>query len=54
MPIAFCPGAIDTAWTDKETGLMDAGMEETTVIAALMGRCGIPEKISTPKQLDRE
>ncbi len=42
----FCPGAIDTAWTRKETGPMDAEMEEMTVSAALMGRRGTPEEMA--------
>jgi NAD(P)-dependent dehydrogenase (short-subunit alcohol dehydrogenase family) len=42
----FCPGAIDTAWTHKETGPMDAQMEETTVMAAPMGRRGTPEEMA--------
>jgi len=42
----FCPGAIDTAWTHKETGPMDAEMEETTVMAAPMGRRGTPEEMA--------
>lgn len=42
----FCPGAIDTAWTHKETGPMDAEMEEMTVMAALMGRRGTPEEMA--------
>ncbi|HEY9726128.1 MAG TPA: SDR family oxidoreductase [Chroococcales cyanobacterium] len=42
----FCPGAIDTAWTHKETGPMDAEMEEMTVMAAPMGRRGTPEEMA--------
>lgn len=42
----FCPGAIDTAWTHKETGPMDSAMEEMTVTAAPMGRRGTPEEIA--------
>ncbi|HEY9634095.1 MAG TPA: SDR family oxidoreductase [Coleofasciculaceae cyanobacterium] len=42
----FCPGAIDTAWTHKETGPMDAEMEEITVMAAPMGRRGTPEEMA--------
>lgn len=42
----YCPGAIDTAWTHKETGPMDAQMEEITVMAAPMGRRGTPEEIA--------
>ncbi|MEQ8998662.1 MAG: SDR family NAD(P)-dependent oxidoreductase [Coleofasciculus sp. B1-GNL1-01] len=42
----YCPGAIDTAWTHKETGPMDAQMEETLVMAAPMARRGTPEEIA--------
>ncbi|HEY9893148.1 MAG TPA: SDR family oxidoreductase [Candidatus Sericytochromatia bacterium] len=42
----FCPGPIDTAWTHKETGPMDAEMEETTVMATPMGRRGTPEEMA--------
>jgi NAD(P)-dependent dehydrogenase (short-subunit alcohol dehydrogenase family) len=42
----FCPGAIDTAWTRKETGPMDAEMEEQIVMAAPMGRRGTPEEMA--------
>jgi len=42
----FCPGPIDTAWTHKETGPMDAKMEETTVMATPMGRRGTPEEMA--------
>ena len=42
----FCPGPIDTAWTHKEIGPMDAEMEETTVMATPMGRRGTPEEMA--------
>jgi len=42
----FCPGAIDTAWTHKETGPMDAEMEEMTIMATPMGRRGTPEEMA--------
>ena len=42
----FCPGAIDTAWTHKETGPMDSEMEEMLVTAAPMGRRGTPEEMA--------
>ncbi len=42
----FCPGAIDTAWTHKETGPMDAEMEEMLVTATPMGRRGTPEEMA--------
>lgn len=42
----FCPGAIDTAWTHKETGPMDAQMEEMLVMATPMARRGTPEEMA--------
>lgn len=42
----YCPGAIDTAWTHKETGPMDAEMEKMLVNAAPMARRGTPEEIA--------
>ncbi len=42
----FCPGAIDTAWTHKETGPMDAEMEQMLVAATPMGRRGTPEEMA--------
>jgi NAD(P)-dependent dehydrogenase (short-subunit alcohol dehydrogenase family) len=42
----FCPGAIDTAWTHKETGPMDAEMEEMLVMATPMARRGTPEEMA--------
>lgn len=42
----FCPGAIDTAWTRKETGPMDAEMEEMLVMATPMARRGTPEEMA--------
>lgn len=41
-----CPGPIDTAWTHKETGPMDAKMEQNLVAATPMGRRGTPEEIA--------
>ncbi len=41
-----CPGAIDTAWTHKETGPMDKKMETMLVEAAPMGRRGTPEEMA--------
>jgi NAD(P)-dependent dehydrogenase (short-subunit alcohol dehydrogenase family) len=41
-----CPGAIDTAWTHKETGPMDQQMEKMLVQAAAMGRRGTPEEMA--------
>ena len=41
-----CPGPIDTAWTHKETGPMNAKVEKTTLAATLMGRRGTPEEMA--------
>ncbi len=41
-----CPGPIDTAWTHKETGPMNAKVEKLTVSATLMGRRGTPEEVA--------
>ena len=41
-----CPGAIDTAWTHKEQGPMDAEMEKSMVAATPMGRRGTTEEIA--------
>ncbi|AFZ33752.1 3-oxoacyl-(acyl-carrier-protein) reductase [Stanieria cyanosphaera PCC 7437] len=42
----YCPGAIDTAWTHKETGPMDAEMEKMLIEATPMARRGTPEEIA--------
>jgi NAD(P)-dependent dehydrogenase (short-subunit alcohol dehydrogenase family) len=42
----FCPGAIDTAWTHKETGPMDAQMEEMLINGTPMARRGTPEEMA--------
>ena len=42
----YCPGAIDTAWTHKETGPMDAQMEEMLINATPLARRGTPEEIA--------
>ena len=42
----FCPGAIDTAWTHKETGPMSAEMEEMLINATPMARRGTPEEMA--------
>ncbi len=42
----FCPGAIDTAWTHKETGPMDAQMEKMLINATPMARRGTPEEMA--------
>lgn len=41
-----CPGAIDTAWTHKETGPMDSQMEKMLVEATPMARRGTPEEMA--------
>lgn len=41
-----CPGPIDTAWTHKETGPMDAKMEKMTVDGVPLGRRGTPEEVA--------
>lgn len=41
-----CPGAIDTAWTHKETGPMTAKDEKTLLGATPLGRRGTPEEIA--------
>lgn len=41
-----CPGPIDTAWTHKETGPMNAKVEKLTVSSTLMGRRGTPEEVA--------
>jgi NAD(P)-dependent dehydrogenase (short-subunit alcohol dehydrogenase family) len=41
-----CPGAIDTAWTHKETGPMDKQMEKMLIEAVPMARRGTPEEMA--------
>ncbi|HVF96836.1 MAG TPA: SDR family oxidoreductase, partial [Flavisolibacter sp.] len=41
-----CPGAIDTAWTHKETGPMKAKHEQMILSATPMGRRGTCEEIA--------
>ena len=41
-----CPGPIDTAWTHKETGPMDAQMEEMVINATPLARRGTPEEVA--------
>lgn len=41
-----CPGAIDTAWTHKETGPMDSKMEQMLLQATPMARRGTPEEMA--------
>lgn len=41
-----CPGAVDTAWTRKETGPMDEQMEKTMKGSTPLGRRGTPEEMA--------
>ena len=41
-----CPGPVDTAWTHKETGPMNAKMEKQIVDGTPLGRRGTPEEIA--------
>ena len=41
-----CPGPIDTAWTHKETGPMNAEMEKSLVSGTVLGRRGTPEEVA--------
>ncbi|MEI6950508.1 SDR family oxidoreductase [Paraflavisolibacter sp. H34] len=41
-----CPGAIDTAWTHKETGPMKKKHEKMIVAGTPLGRRGTPEEIA--------
>lgn len=41
-----CPGPIDTAWTHKETGPMNAQMEKQTLAGTVLGRRGTPEEMA--------
>ncbi len=43
---AICPGPIDTSWTHKETGPMDADAEETVVFSTAFGRRGTTEEVA--------
>jgi NAD(P)-dependent dehydrogenase (short-subunit alcohol dehydrogenase family) len=40
------PGPIDTAWTHKETGAVDAAIEEALISATPLGRRGTPEEVA--------
>lgn len=39
-------GPIDTAWTHKETGAVDAEVEKALITAAPLGRRGTPEEVA--------
>jgi NAD(P)-dependent dehydrogenase (short-subunit alcohol dehydrogenase family) len=41
-----CPGPIDTAWTHKETGAVDADIEKALITATPLGRRGTPEEVA--------
>jgi NAD(P)-dependent dehydrogenase (short-subunit alcohol dehydrogenase family) len=41
-----CPGPIDTAWTHKETGAVDATIEQALIAATPLGRRGTPEEVA--------
>jgi NAD(P)-dependent dehydrogenase (short-subunit alcohol dehydrogenase family) len=41
-----CPGPMDTAWTHKESGPMDAQAERNSIAATPMGRRGTPEEVA--------
>jgi NAD(P)-dependent dehydrogenase (short-subunit alcohol dehydrogenase family) len=41
-----CPGPIDTAWTHKETGAVDAAIEKALITAVPFGRRGTPEEVA--------
>jgi NAD(P)-dependent dehydrogenase (short-subunit alcohol dehydrogenase family) len=44
--LCVCPGPVDTAWTHKETGPMNAQMEKQTLAGTVLGRRGTPEEIA--------
>jgi hypothetical protein len=39
-----CPGPIDTAWTHKDTGAVDATIEKSLITSVPFGRRGTPEE----------
>ena len=41
-----CPGPVDTSWTHKESGPMDADAEETVTYSTAFGRRGTTEEIA--------
>jgi NAD(P)-dependent dehydrogenase (short-subunit alcohol dehydrogenase family) len=41
-----CPGPIDTAWTHKETGAVNADIEKALVTSVPFGRRGTPEEVA--------
>jgi NAD(P)-dependent dehydrogenase (short-subunit alcohol dehydrogenase family) len=42
----IAPGPIDTAWTHKETGAVDAEVEKALIMATPFGRRGTPEEVA--------
>ncbi|MEK9282860.1 SDR family oxidoreductase [Bradyrhizobium sp. ISRA442] len=44
--LCVCPGPVDTAWTHKETGPMNAQMEKQTLSGTVLGRRGTPEEMA--------
>jgi NAD(P)-dependent dehydrogenase (short-subunit alcohol dehydrogenase family) len=42
----ICPGPIDTAWTHKETGAVDATIEKSLIASVPFGRRGTPEEVA--------
>lgn len=42
----ICPGPIDTAWTHKETGAVDATIEKSLITSVPFGRRGTPEEVA--------
>jgi NAD(P)-dependent dehydrogenase (short-subunit alcohol dehydrogenase family) len=42
----ICPGPIDTAWTHKETGAVDATIEQSLITSVPFGRRGTPEEVA--------
>lgn len=49
-----CPGPIDTAWTHKETGAVDADIEKALITATPLGRRGTPAKGAVGAMARRE
>jgi hypothetical protein len=43
-----CPGPIETPWTHKETGAVDADIEKALITATPLGRRGTPEEANAP------
>jgi hypothetical protein len=41
-----CPGPVDTAWTHRETGAVDAEIEKALITATPLGRRGTVEEVA--------